>query len=338
MTISRVKGYLAHLLHSFRIFSLYHKYALQGRAIILMYHRVLPSNNQLTIPIQPGMYVSTKGFKIHLSYLASKFSIIPLEELVDRLKKDKDISNCCAITFDDGWLDNYTYAFPILRKLQVPTTIFLVSGYVGSYRWFWSEEVSWCLYASVRKSIHASLLPVDLRNVVFEIRSKGQGKMEVLVDKFLSQMKSWPMERRTEVVRKCMRLRQDTKLAKDRLLMNWEEVREMSQSELITFGSHTMSHALLDQLPVRLVREEIEGAIRVIEEKTGRPTDLFAYPNGNYNDSVIRVLNEVGVKAAVTTKRGYVQTASSMLKLPRIGVHEDVGSTSPLFEWRLFVQ
>ena len=85
-------------------------------SIILCYHHVLPEDDDKIKFLQPGMYVTTGTFEKHISYLSGYFNIIPLEQLA----KHSNITNSCIITFDDGWSDNYYYAYPILKKYNLP--------------------------------------------------------------------------------------------------------------------------------------------------------------------------------------------------------------------------
>ncbi len=99
--------------------------AWRGRALVVAYHTV---NDRHDTPIS----VSVERFERSLDWLASSFTVIRLEELVDRLRCGRDISRCAAITFDDGYLDNRTIAAPLLAARGMPATFFIASGFIGS--------------------------------------------------------------------------------------------------------------------------------------------------------------------------------------------------------------
>ena len=313
---------------------------LQDKAVILMYHRVLPQDavEASDIPIQPGMYVTPESFRMHLSYLLSRFSIISLELLVNRIQTGKDVSGYCAITFDDGWRDNHQYAFPIIQKFKVPVTIFLATGFVGSDNWFWPEEVAWCVAGVFNKKIPFALFPAELSDIINPDHTSRKD-MEKQIDQSIEHVKSLSVAQRSAVVGCCKRLRKNVCGGTDaRLLMNWDEIREMVRSGLVTLGTHTVAHALLDQLPGEEVRQELIESTAQIQRETGRNSGILSYPNGNYSPSVLSLLPEVGVAAAVTTNRGWVNNASRVYELPRVAVHEDVSCTLPLFQWRLLIR
>lgn len=339
MAAAKVKIFLASLLRMSGCFALRSRMVMKNNAVIFMYHRVLPQDvaQRTYIPVQPGMYVTPASLKLHLSYLKAHFLIISLAELVRRLQAGEDISRCAVVTFDDGWQDNYTYAFPILKELKIPATIFLASGFIGTFRWFWPEEISWAVLAVRKKRVDVSLLPDSLSRIM---RREVHMNMEVEESRelIISEMKSWDEPQRLSVAKSCSLLREKTAGESERLLMNWDEVREMFQSGMVSFGSHTVSHAMLDQLPLEQVQQELVECAEDIHSEIDVSAELFAYPNGNYTQQVLSMLPSFGITAAVTTKRGLVNENSPLLELPRIAVHEDVSHTQALFQWRLFVR
>lgn len=315
----------------------YGRFLLRNKAMILMYHRILPPDDMQMPPVQPGMYVSVDTFRRQIHFLKSRFKLISLWELVRRLAEGRGVSRCCVLTFDDGWRDNFQYAYPVLQKYSVPATIFLTAGYIGTKRLFWPEDVSLCLV-----KLHNGEAELgDLPDVIQE-NLEGNGlclksSLEESIDHFVKLLKKKSPEQRIDFISQLKEVCGVKKHAK-RLLMNWEEVREIGESGLIEFGSHTMNHVLLDQLSLVHAEREIRSSMEILEEKIGGKCIFFAYPNGNYNDSIISLLGNAGLVAALTTKRGYVSSDSTLLELPRISLHEDVSCNVPLFMWRLIIR
>ncbi len=339
MAAARMKIFLSSLLQMSGWFKLRCHTVMKDKAAIFMYHRVLPQElvREGNIPVQPGMYVSPASLRLHLSFLKTSFTIISLDELIKRLHAGEDISRCAVLTFDDGWLDNYLYAFPILQEFNVPATIFLTSGFIGTPKWFWPEEIGWTILAVYRGKVDITLLPDQLSHMLRKEHSKTQNADES-IDRIVAEIKSWEARQRFSVTKKCTQLRTETTGASNRLLMNWNEAREMVKSGLVDFGSHTVSHALLNQLQPGNVRQELIDSIAKIYKEIGVRTKLFAYPNGNYTPQTLTMLSESGITVAVTTKRSLLTENTSLLELPRIAVHEDVSHTQALFQWRLFVK
>jgi hypothetical protein len=113
-----------------------------SKAAIFTYHRVLPTAEANRLGVEPGMFVSPETFARHAQWLADEFAVVPLGDLITSLNQGKALpARACAITFDDGWLDNYTYAWPVLSQFGLPATIFLVAGRVGTEGGFWTDEI-----------------------------------------------------------------------------------------------------------------------------------------------------------------------------------------------------
>lgn len=95
--------------------------SLKGRASILMYHSIGEGGAFFA--------VTEEDFEKQLLYLKRRgFVCITLSELVEKLERKEDVSSNVVLTFDDGYEDNYTKAFPLLKKYDIPATIFLITG------------------------------------------------------------------------------------------------------------------------------------------------------------------------------------------------------------------
>jgi peptidoglycan/xylan/chitin deacetylase (PgdA/CDA1 family) len=106
--------------------------ALRNRSLVLMYHRVL-ADHEVSPEIKPGMYVTSHAFERHLAYLADNHDVVGLDDLHEWLHGRRQYSRIpCVITFDDGWVDNYTNAFPLLKKYGLSATIFLITDEIGT--------------------------------------------------------------------------------------------------------------------------------------------------------------------------------------------------------------
>lgn len=301
------------------------------RAPVFMYHRILSRKERNTGYVQPGMFVSTDSFRKQISYLSRKFRIVPFEELVERVSGGKSIGGMCAITFDDGWRDNYTEAFPVLKELGVPATIFLATGFMGSNRMFWPEEICH-MYGGNQTFAVPENAPYLLRRFCQEITTFEQDDREAFLEGVIALLKGYMPSERQEILAYLRTLHEST--SDTRQMLNWDEIRTMHDSGLIRFGAHTVNHELLDQVALSQAREEIAASRLHIEKCLGRKVGVFAYPNGNYNNEIQDILAEHGFHAAVTTRRGYLDSKKSLMEVPRIAMHEDVSSSIPLFRSR----
>jgi peptidoglycan/xylan/chitin deacetylase (PgdA/CDA1 family) len=275
------------------------------------------------------MFVTEGTLRNHVAFLNEKFNIISLAELVERMKGGKSVSGCCAITFDDGWHDNFTHAYPIMLDFQVPATVFLATAFIGTTRMFWPEELTY--YLGQKDSLAASwqmgLLNQFINEIPVSITSDG------FLDSAIETLKNWSPQKREELLDE---LRSSCLTPpSDRLLMNWEEVVKMRASGLISFGAHTANHVILDQVSLREAEEEIIQSRQELEDRLGAGSVLFSFPNGNYTSDLQAILERNGFKGAVTTRKGWVDKSVGLFEIPRVGMHEDVSCTRALFWSRI---
>jgi len=114
-----------------------------SRLLVLMYHRVLPADHADRLIEQPGMYVSPQTLDLHLTVLKRHFPVVHLDEWLSAAQRGGPLpSRACALTFDDGWRDNFEHAFPVLLRHRAPATIFLVSSMTGTLRQFWPNRLA----------------------------------------------------------------------------------------------------------------------------------------------------------------------------------------------------
>lgn len=314
--------------------------------LIVTYHRILPVNDPRLSKEQPGMYVHPDVFDMHLQILKKYFDIIDLNTLFSNSSLSSSSSPrnkpLCAITFDDGWLDNYQYAFPVLLKHHLPATIFLVSERIGSSEDFWPGQLAslldqiaqqapdvfndsafdWlkCLNTSTTKYAFAASPPTQ--NEIDQIISACKVYSEVFIYQHLN------------VVKEHVKSRGVT-LNEERSLLNQKEIIEMHQSGLISFGSHTANHTRLsDELEANVIKHEIADSQGTLSQLVKDNINLFCYPNGDYGDKALAYVKQY-YNAAVTTQKGWNTPGSNPYQLKRIHLHNDVAATPAQFLTRI---
>lgn len=264
-------------------------------AQILIYHRI----NDDRDPYFGG--VPTAVFERQVEYLASRFHVLPLSRLVAALRDGSVPDDAVAITFDDGYRDNYTHALPILKRYGVPATIFVTTGAIGSARQLWHDDV----FSAFRETKESALPPYAGR--------AGASPLETTDDRlraqreFLSHIRTLPGPERSRAI---AGLRETLRVgpAPDApgLMLSWDEVRAMHRAG-IEFGSHTVSHPILSRADAPEARREVVESKRAIEEALGTVIEGFAYPNGTRADFLPEtkdLLREAGYAYAVTTLPG----------------------------------
>ena len=311
-----------------------------------MYHRIIDPE-ALNYPIQAGMYVRPETFQMQMEYLARDANVIGLETLIEHLEQGARIpKKTIVITFDDGWLDNYTFALPILDQVQLPATVFLATSYINTSEWFWSDTLALVIKvlrneAKRKESISARIFENDAISVtsasslVDVIAQDSEGDLSSVVDTAIELLKLRPAKERSSVIKTLVHLAKDfTSLVQDRVFLNWDEIAEMKEAN-ITFGSHTHSHKALDSLEDAQIRDELDNATQLLRAHIETPSSVFCYPGGYNSELSQKVLAQKGIKYALGVGRETLSETKPII-LGRTGIHQDISSSESLFASRIW--
>jgi peptidoglycan/xylan/chitin deacetylase (PgdA/CDA1 family)/CelD/BcsL family acetyltransferase involved in cellulose biosynthesis len=285
-------------------------------ARILYYHGV---NNDVG-PFSSA--ISIQRFEQEMRFVAKHYRVVSLRELVNHLDSDSP-EMVVAITFDDGYKDNYENAFPILQRYQVPATIFLTTGALDSGEPLWFERLAQSLR---RASVESIDLDIDIPRRFFlrteteriEANGKIYGLLRAMSD---SDLRDW-------LTRILQKLRAAGDEAPRNQMLTWDQVRSMNRRG-IDFGGHTVTHPFISRLERPQVAWELSECKRRIEEELQSPVDLFAYPSGReqdfgkWNKDLVR---NAGYRAAVTTIWGMNDRSTDRMELRRGGPWEETAA------------
>lgn len=292
-----------------------------------MYHRVLADDDPRGLNEEPGMIVSPGSFQQQLQTLKQLFTVMPLSEWVERRLNDKPLpAKACAITFDDGWSDNYENALPILEKEQVPATVFAVSDLVGTEKHFWPNRLARIL--AEKKDKLAQNTNFDWLMQIPEFADHQHFSREQ-ISSIIQSCKQHPDQWLTDRIT-AMEEALDLQNEKSEL-MDWKQLSAMANSGLVDIGSHTCNHfRLMEGVSPEIIQNEVINSKLQLQEQLDQPIDLFCYPNGDTSASAVELVRSHYL-AAVTTEKGINRANSPLHSLQRIGIHEDIGNTATKF-------
>ena len=279
------------------------------------------------------MYVSPQTLAMHLGILRNHFTFVHLDDWLESVDAGRAVPRrACAVTFDDGWRDNYDHAFPVLRAAQVPATIYLVSDLVGTRYSFWPNGLARSLAAV--DAAARQRLPQWLLEHIPEVAAGRVGLDALQIDRVISACKErFSDEQMLGLVSSLEAGATSPTL--DRDLMSWDEIREMQASGWVRFGSHTRRHTRLSRVASDdALRDEVLGSKRQIEEQLGAAPKTFCYPNGDISRAAIDCVRGAYL-GAVTTASGWNDPGCDRIVMRRVGVHEDVSDSRASFVSRL---
>lgn len=309
----------------------------QPKALVLMYHRVAePDTDSWDLAVSPA------HFEQQLRVLQRLGTVISAAELAERLRSRKLKRRSIAITFDDGYLDNYLAARPLLVRYRLPATFFIVSDNVGLAQEFWWDELAGLLLLTEHLPASFSLLLPESGPLAADLRAEQH-----LTPALRQQHQLWrasetapPTQRAALFYRLWAYLKPLPAPAQQRVLaqlrawagqpaqarpthqsMALPQLRELSTHPLFTIGAHTATHPALASHPAAVQAHELAAGRQALHAAIGQPVDLVAYPYGSHSGETAAIAAQLGFKAAFTTDARPVNYAAAMHTLGRFQVN-----------------
>lgn len=268
--------------------------------MVLTFHRVLNDAELEGTASMIGMIVRNRTFDSFLAYAMKNL------EVVNAVQEPEWKSNGrlkIAVTFDDGWCDNATEAFPIARKHKTPITIFIVARKIGSVLPFWPEQAA-----------------AVLGGVGLDTGTPGRQRD---IEQIIERLKSLPSLERKRLIGRITGADLGANCCKevDRT-MTWEQIETLKAGG-VAFGSHTSTHEILTRIPLSQAEAEISLSRELIEQRLGGPCEVFAYPNGDSSPETRRLVAHAGYKRAFTNQSPGVWTSrTDAFAIPRVNICE----------------
>lgn len=278
---------------------------------ILCYHRVGTEGIPYYCTLQPSV------FEMQMRYLQEHFRVLSLASLCDEIRNPSGSGQAVAVTFDDGYSDLYTHALPILRKYQIPATVYLIADCVRTGEVAWYDKIFLALQVAPGPTLSLPLLPGE-----FKLGSPQQ--RIAAAAQIVSILRRTPAPLKDKI---CSALEAQFALPAERLagrMLSWSQIREMRAAG-IDFGAHTLSHPVLSQLTDHEVARELADSKRFLEEGLGQPVLDLAYPFGRPEDYGARtpaIAAQCGYRSAVTTSGGLNGPGADLLTLRRVQLGE----------------
>jgi peptidoglycan/xylan/chitin deacetylase (PgdA/CDA1 family) len=285
-------------------------------AAIVMYHGVTDQ----VLPVPSWCQLPAAAFGEQIEYLARHYTLLPLREIVDRMERRLPLpSRPAAVTFDDGFRNVLSTALPVLQRHQVPATVFLVTGLVGTRQPAWPDRLFLTVADYPDQRLEWQGRTWELRNPLDRLNAYRD---------LASQLKRLPGVQKEEELRQLTEhlggypmVTGDSPLA----TLDWDEVDQLAHTGLIDFGSHTHTHPILSRCTAATQEAELRTSRDLLRERLGR-ADLFAYPNGGADDftpETRQLLSDLGYRAAVSTISGLNTLNTDPYGLRRVAVGHD---------------
>jgi peptidoglycan/xylan/chitin deacetylase (PgdA/CDA1 family) len=283
-------------------------------AVVLMYHSVVEDPRLTANSI--GISNPRSAFEAHISKIARHYTPVTIDQVAQFAKEGRRLPpRSVAVTFDDGFADNYDVVSPILSRYGVPATFYIMVNAVdtGNPPWYcrlrfafgttgkheWSDPEQGQKHRISNAQDRESAL-----NIAFEMGAKKTSKAQ------------------EDFVREVEKSLEVEPLGREQgLMLSWDRVRALRKAGH-TIGGHTLSHPNLAHVSQEEARSEILESKKKLEEETGEPIEHFSYPhpalNPQWSPQTLQITREAGFKSAVLTTCGPVRQGDEPLALKRI--------------------
>jgi peptidoglycan/xylan/chitin deacetylase (PgdA/CDA1 family) len=311
-----------------RIFSPLARPFYRGIGHILMFHRVVESLPKFRVPGAASIEYSPEKFALLLDELQkANYHFVSMDTLVNTLLTGERSKEIITVTFDDGYADNFTTAYPILKERGIPFTIYVTTSFPDQKAIVW-----WYILEDMLNQDQQ--VEFKFQGTCYRFNTSNVEGKQLFGSTTRSMMKAAsPQDLITLADQVFEKHGVDPFQKVKELSLSWDQLRQLSADPLVNIGAHTVNHLLLKELPIKNVREEIIDGRARLEEMLGRKTEHFAFPFGGANaagDREFKLVREAKFKTGVTTRLANIfpQHRKHLECLPRIdmGLFPDITS------------
>lgn len=296
----------------------------ERRGIILMYHTVVDHWDDALG--ESGIEAAKNAFRRHMTYISERMRPVALSELVTTLAQRRPVpTRAVAVTFDDGYEDNYLHAFPVLRELGIPATIFLTTGHIDSSKTFWWDAIAAMIASSdqpvldLRELGARAHLPWALDGVMPLTTPKQRQRAAEYV---IALVKAARLTEKPDGISALQDVLKVSNVPQGPRMLGWKQIEEMSAHGM-EFGAHTVSHPDLTQVSSAQALRELGDSKDDIESRLRSKVLTFAYPYGtssHWTPALGILAQRVGFQGVATTDSGAVTATTDVRRLPRISL------------------
>lgn len=302
------------------------KKKLSNKIVILTYHRVLPVNLRERSFSHQAIMVEPTNFDMHLSVINEYFNVIDTSLLHN---SKKECEPRCLITFDDGWRDNYEYAYPILIKHNCPAIVFIPLDYISTEQTFWQEKLGYLIWHASKLDSKESSALLNKYGIDEICKIEGYKKQSEIIN-YVRSLKTRSYKQLEKITQEFLEVVDHGDGSHIDKHMTWDQVREL-EKDGIEIGSHACSHKILTELAREEVIEELAKSKASIEKNVQAVVKSIAYPNGDYSDLIGDVARSEGYMYGFGTEFGHVDESNNRYNLKRININDTVADSKPTF-------
>ncbi|MBM3632209.1 MAG: hypothetical protein FJX03_00660 [Alphaproteobacteria bacterium] len=304
---------------------LYEKYLnllSHNHLVIFLFHGVV-KDNSFAVRNYNRKHLLDSEFDTLLKELKAKGNALSMDEVVHCMQEERSLPpKSFAITFDDGFENNYSIAAPILSDLRIPSSFYIATDFIDNNRMSWADQIDYCIENTSVEEIHVSLFDtlqcLSSKGDKINFLNKVRGVFKKDRDIFKSR-ESYIHE----IFSACEVDYTDSQDGSLDQKLSWSQVKLLSADSNFIIGGHTHTHPIMSFLSNQEIDFEIDVSLRKIENTLGKPTRHFSYPEGLehcYNKDIIEKLKERGIICSPSAMDGINTMNDDLFNLKRVSV------------------
>jgi peptidoglycan/xylan/chitin deacetylase (PgdA/CDA1 family) len=289
--------------------------------LVLLWHSI---DRTWAYPCAPGNGI--RGLGQQLRWVQQIATVVPLAPSLQALEAGQRLpARAVSLSFDDGYRNQLELAVPLMERLGMPATFFLVPGLLSREVHAWWEVLAWALACSGKPTVRWGAEELPTRG------SRGYRTFQ----RMLPTLRTKPRALTERTVRELVdRLEPEGQAGDQDLFLDWDGARQLVRRGF-TVGSHTMYHASLRYEPATEQLRDLVESRRQLRAELGIDPQLLAYPYGqlaHYSAETIRSTASAGYTHAVTVRAGLTRPSTPRHEIPRFALepHRGFGATAVL--------
>ena len=301
----------------------------KNKVIILMYHGIVKSYSQNPLKDIYGFNISVNQFEEQMVYLSNQCNVIKASEAISGQNISHNRKNV-VITFDDGYRNNYTNAFPILLKYNLPALFSLPTAFVVNRVPLWNDLIEYAVITTKKRAVR-----IKWNDVFSDFR------LDAITEKI--EFLKWLLFKCTEIAQEERERfifnvfnELDVPFDNNKILedpnyepLSPQEIKILSESKMIEFASHSENHYVLSRVNKNTLINELKNSKIAISIMTSMPCKYFCIPGGHYNDSVIDTILEAEFEKIFSSDNIEFQPMNTQNVIGRHCIYKF--TTKPLF-------
>jgi len=284
----------------------------RNKIIILWSHGICDDNFKL-LKGYDERHIPKSLFSEQLNFLKQKgYVFVTLSELIDIFSNKKQTKKIIVLTFDDGFRNVVTNAYPIMKRFNAKGCFYLISSLIGGNELLWTDYIETIVRNSKRGKFQFVFKGIT---VSYDLNTK-ESYQHTMKD-IKCKLRSISDRQRKEHIKQFNDIKIDD-VPKEFIFSNWDDIKNLDPA-ILEVGSHTKNHPnCINLVSNDEFIDEIRDSKVKIEQMVGHEINHFCYPAGSYNDEVIKNVKKYGYKSAVTIDDGFNDQNTDLYKLKRI--------------------